>query len=155
MTFRYPQISSKWWMETSRNLENEILRLKRSTSPKSQKLKSNESHNTYCSFERLGHQKHIFTTATTPNKKQSLQSKHMFRHFKSHKIRTHDPKMVTMGHPKVIDQSQKSVLRHGKALLSATLHQMITKLVPKWCPKTSEWPQNGVSRPMQINKLEC
>ena len=63
-----------------------------------------------------------------------------------------------MEHPKRITIHKNpswDTEKHSMALLRAPLNQMITKMMPKWCPKTAKWPQDGVSRPVKINRFEC
>ena len=110
---------------------------------KVEKVKSNENNCFYYVFERLGHQK----SEDFPIKNHQdscLQSEHDFWCLKSHKLRKSDPKVIPTGHPKIIKNPWKSILGHSRALLSAPLHPMITKVVPKWCPKTPKCLQNGV-----------
>ena len=57
--FQYPQKSSKWCLETSKDLQNEVSRgaWNHQNHEKIRKVKSNENHCIYYVFERLGHQK--------------------------------------------------------------------------------------------------
>ena len=73
-----------------------------------------------------------------------MQSTHAFWCLKSQKLWTNNPKVLPIGHPKFIKNRWTSMLGHSRTLLGAPLHPMITKMVPKWCPKTPECLQNGV-----------
>ena len=56
---QYPQKSSKWCLETSKDLQNEVPRgtWNHRNHQKIKKVKSNENHCFFYVFERLGHQK--------------------------------------------------------------------------------------------------
>ena len=84
---QYPQKSSKWCLETSKALQNEVSRAawNHQNQENIRKVKSNENHAIYDVFERLGHQKS--TDFPIKNHSEScLQSKHAFWRLRSHKI---------------------------------------------------------------------
>ena len=144
---QYLQKSSKWCLETSKDLQNEVSKgaWNHQNQENIRKVKSKENNTIYNVFERLGHQKS--TDFPIKNHSEScLQSKHAFWRLGSHKIWKSDPRMVPKGHPKFIKNRYKSSLGHSRALLNEPWHQMITKLMPKWSPRTPKWskmvPQN-------------
>ena len=137
-----------FWKKTTRRpvVEAEFQKLK--------KVNSNENRNIYLFFERLGHQ----NSADFPIKNHQescLQSKPTFGHLKSHKIWESDPKVSPMRDPKSIKNQQKSTFGHPRAFLSAPLHQMTAKVMPKWSLRTPKCSKNGLPRPLKINKCVC
>ena len=121
---------------------------------KVRKVKSNENHRIYNAFERLGHQK----SADFPIKihqETCLQCKHAFWHLKSHKIWKSDPTVVSKGHPKLMKNRYKSTLGHSRDLRSEPWHQMITKLMPKWSPRTPKCSKNGLPRLLKSINLNA
>ena len=145
MIFQYPQKPSKWCLETSKTLQNEVSRgaWKHQNHKNIRKVKSNENHCIYYVFERLGHQKsEIFPIKN--HQESRLQSKHAFWCLKSHELWKSDSKVTPTGLPQIIKNRWKSVLGHSRPILSAPLHPTITRMVTKWCLKTSRCLQNCV-----------
>ena len=60
-----------------------------------------------------------------------------------------------MGHPQFIKNNQRSMLGHSRALLSELWHQIITKLMPTWFPRTTKCSKKNLPRPLKNNKAEC
>ena len=103
MHIQYTKKSLKWSPKTFKSVQNEVQTgtWNHQIHEKVKKVKSNENHNIYNVFERLGHHE----SANFPIKnhqKSCLQSKHAFWHPKSQKISTSDPKWSPMGDPKSI-----------------------------------------------------
>ena len=140
INFQYHDKSSKLFLETSKDLQNEVLRdaWDHQNHEKVRKVKSNENHSIYYVFESLGHQKSADFPITN-HQESCLESKHVFWYLKSHKIWKSDPTMIPKWHPKFMKNRCKSTRGHSRALLSETWHQIITKLMSKWSPRTPKY----------------
>ena len=140
-----PYKSLNWCSKTLQSDQNEVQTSTWSHSNQeiTRKAKPNENLRIYNVFERLGHQ----NSAKFPIKSHEescLQSKHAFWCLKSHKLWKSDSKVIPTGDPEIIKNRWKSVLGHSRTVLSAPLHPLVTKMVPKWYPKTPKCVQNGV-----------
>ena len=156
MIFQYPQKPSKWCLETSKDLQIEVPRgtWNHQNQQKVKNMKSNENHSICHVFQRLGHQKSADFWMKN-HQESCLQSKPIFWHLKSHKIRKSDSKVSPMGDPKSFKNHSKFTLGHPRVLLSAPLQQMTAKVMPKCLLRTSKCSKNGFSRPLKINKCVC
>ena len=93
-------------------------------------MKSNENICVHCTFERLEHQKSQDVPIEI-HQNACLQSKQAFAHFKSHKISKSDPKWSPEGDQNSIKDNEKSILGPSRAPLSASLFNLITRMLPK------------------------
>ena len=100
---QYTRKSQKWCPKTSQGHQNEVPRGPRShqNNENVEKVKSNENHSIYYTFERLGHQnsrEFLFKN----HQKTWLQSRCDFELYKSEKIWKNDAEGSPMGDPKSI-----------------------------------------------------
>ena len=142
MHIQYTKKSLKWCPKTSKSVQNEVQTgtWNHQIHEKVKHMKSNENQSIYNVFERLGrHESANFPIEN--HHKSCLQSKHAFWHPKSQKISKSDPKWSPMGDPKSIKNHWKSILAPSRVPLSASVPNLITKMVskdlqmdPKWSP---------------------
>ena len=104
-------------------------------------MKSNENKVIYYTFDKLGHQK----SAEIPFKnheKACLHTTHVFWCFKSQNISKSDPKRSPK-RPKIHQKSLKIQLGSCQGPSVCICDPRDCKMVPKCCPRTSKWRQNG------------
>ena len=102
-------------------------------------------------FDRLGHQK----SADFPFKnrrKSCLHTKHICWCFKPQKISTSHSTWSPNGGPKICQKIMKIQLGTFQGPSECICDPLDCKLVPKWCPRTSEWNQNGHPRTLKRDK---
>ena len=100
-------------------------------------------------LDRLGHHK----SADFPlknHKKSCLQSKHVFWCFKWQKISKSDPKWSPNGeNPLRFINIHPGTFQGPSQCICDPLD---CKMIPKWCPRTSKWSQNGHPRTLKVNE---
>ena len=153
MPVQQPQKSQKWCLKTPKSVQNEVQTAtwNHQIQEKVKKAKSNENISIYHIKWEVGTSEiSIISTQKSTIIMPAIQTCFLTLQI-TENIKKWS-KMVSKGTPKIHQKSLKIYPGTFQGPSQCICDPLDCKMVPKWCPRTFKWSQNGHPRTLKVNE---